>query len=147
MTTECTSPRGRPATPDELVRFHTRHKLFLMAHAPAAVGALGRLVARSGSGDLDDIWRQYDDTFRATVATPPSRGGHVNALLHSVGYFRGVVADNDRRGIVRAIELYAAGGSSLAAPMRIIRTHAEQHGIQYLLDQVYLRSAADFDDR
>jgi uncharacterized protein YbgA (DUF1722 family) len=147
MTTDSSRLASRPATADELVRYHTRHKLLLMAHAPAAVGVLGRLVARSGGGDLDDIWRQYDEKFRATLAQSPSRGAHVNALLHAVGYFRGVVADTDRRGIVRSIELYAAGACSLASPMRIIRAHAEQHAIQYLLDQVYLRSAADFDDR
>ncbi|MCC7043693.1 MAG: YbgA family protein, partial [Acidobacteria bacterium] len=116
MTALSDLPRERPATPHDLVKFHARHKLLLMAHAPASVSALGRLVASAGTGDLVRIWSEYEAGFRSTLSMPPSRGGHVNALLHAVGYFRGVADEAKRRELARAIELYAAGASSLSAP-------------------------------
>jgi uncharacterized protein YbgA (DUF1722 family) len=146
MTTSFDLPLERPSTPHDLVRFHARHKLLLMAHAPTAVSALGRLVARAGTGDLARTWDEYEAGFRSTVSTPPSRGGHVNALLHAIGYFRGVVDDVRRQQLIRAIELYAAGASSLAAPVRLIRQMAGEHGIGYLIDQVYLQMPGAFDE-
>lgn len=140
-------PLERPSTPHDLVRFHARHKLLLMAHAPAAVSALGRLVARAGVADLALTWQEYETRFRSTLSMPPSRGGHVNALLHAVGYFRGVVDDVRRQELARTIELYAAGASSLAAPVRLIRQMAAEHGIGYLIDQVYLQTPGAFDER
>jgi uncharacterized protein YbgA (DUF1722 family) len=146
MTALSDLPRERPATPHELVRFHARHKLLLMAHAPASVSALGRLVATAGAGDLARIWSEYELGFRSTLSMPPSRGGHVNALLHAVGYFRGVADAAQRRNLARAIELYAAGASSLSAPARLIRQLAAEHGIGYLLEQVYLQVPSAFDE-
>lgn len=146
MTALTDLPRERPATPHELVRFHARHKLLLMAHAPASVSALGRLVATAGAGDLARVWSEYDAGFRSTLSTPPTRGGHVNALLHAVGYFRGVADAAQRQTLARAIESYAAGASSLSAPARLIRQLAAEHGIGYLLDQVYLQVPSAFDE-
>lgn len=132
-------PYDPPASVHELIRFHARHKLLLMAHAPAIVSALGRLVAGAGPrGDLGRVWDEYVATFQATLAKPASRGGHVNALLHAVGYFCGILDDATRHEVVHAIELFAAGASSLASPIRLIRMHADRLGIAYLTDQVYL---------
>jgi len=135
-----------PVTPHELVRFHARHKLLLMAHAPAAVSALGQLVARAGSSDLLSLWDEYVGLFQSTLASPPSRGGHVNALSHAVGYFRGVVDDEVRYRIVESIELYASGETTVSAPIRLIREHATSHGITYLCEQVYLQLPSPFDE-
>jgi uncharacterized protein YbgA (DUF1722 family) len=146
MTDLSDLPRERPATPRDLVTFHARHKLLLMAHAPASVSALGRLVASAGTGDLVRIWSEYEAGFRSTLSRPPSRGGHVNALLHAVGYFRGVADEAKRRELARAIEMYAAGASSLSAPARLIRKLAAEHHIGYLLDQVYLQMPSAFDE-
>ena len=136
-----------PASVHDLIRFHARHKLLLMAHAPATVSALGRLVAGAGSGgDLVQVWEEYQTRFQATLAMPASRGGHVNALLHAVGYFRGI-DDATRHEVVRAIELFAAGASSLASPIRLIRMHADRLGITYLTDQVYFKLPSTLNDR
>jgi uncharacterized protein YbgA (DUF1722 family) len=147
MTVLSERAHDRPATPHELIRFHARHKLLLMAHAPAAVTALGRLVARAGTSDLGLLWDEYMRLFQSTIATPPSRGGHVNALSHAVGYFRGVLDDDARRQLVRTIEQYAAGATNLATPVRLIRQHAADHGVEYLRDQVYLQLPSPPDER
>jgi uncharacterized protein YbgA (DUF1722 family) len=136
-----------PATVHDLIRFHGRHKLLPMAHAPAAMGALGRLVASAGkSGDLARTWSEYHATLLATLAKPATHRGHVNALLHAVGYFRGVVDETKRQELVRSIELFATGASSLATPIRLIRLQAALHGIGYLTDQAYLSLPSTIDE-
>ena len=55
------SPRTgrRPATAGPLVRFHTAHKLTLMAHSPKHYTEMGRLVADAGKRDWDELTAEY----------------------------------------------------------------------------------------
>jgi hypothetical protein len=43
-------------TPGGLVKFHTAHKLTLMAHSPKHYTKMGRLVAVAGKRDWDDMF-------------------------------------------------------------------------------------------
>lgn len=121
-----------------LVRFHMRHKLLLMAHSPAALNAMGRLVAAAGERPIPLLLAEYMTRFHQALAQPATRGGHVNALQHMVGYLRRDVSDEGRREIAEAIDAFASGTSPLSSALAIVRRHAAVHRIAYLLDQVYL---------
>lgn len=124
-----------------LVRFHTRHKLLLMAHSPSALTLLGRLVANAGGQPVALLAAGYLSAFMDVLEQPATRGGHVNALQHMVGYLRKAVTDDERRRVSEAIEDFAAARTPLATPLALIRQHATAHRIQYLLDQTYLDEA------
>ena len=121
-----------------LVRFHTQHKLLLMAHSPAALNSMGRLVAAAGERPIPFLLAEYMKRFHLALAQPATRGGHVNALQHMVGYLRRAVSDDERQEIADAIAAFASGRSPLSSALTIIRRHAASHRIAYLLDQVYL---------
>ena len=46
-------------TPGGLVKFHTAHKLTLMAHSPKHYTEMGRLVADAGKQDWDELTAEY----------------------------------------------------------------------------------------
>ena len=46
-------------TPGGLVKFHTAHKLTLMAHSPKHYTEMGRLVADAGKRDWDELTAEY----------------------------------------------------------------------------------------
>jgi hypothetical protein len=46
-------------TPGGLVKFHTAHKLTLMAHSPKHYTEMGRLVADAGKRDWDELTTEY----------------------------------------------------------------------------------------
>jgi hypothetical protein len=46
-------------TPGGLVKFHTAHKLTLMAHSPKHYTGMGRLVADAGKRDWDELTAEY----------------------------------------------------------------------------------------
>ena len=46
-------------TPAGLVKFHTAHKLTLMAHSPKHYTEMGRLVAGAGKRDWDELTAEY----------------------------------------------------------------------------------------
>jgi uncharacterized protein YbgA (DUF1722 family) len=57
----------------ELERFHTAHKLILMAHSPEAYQQVGRLVARARALPQDDLERRYTRAFMAALAVLATR--------------------------------------------------------------------------
>src|SRR5271157_3926481 len=62
---------GGPASAGDLVDFHARHKLQLLAHDPARYRSAGRVVAAAGTA-----WAAvaYRDLFLAAMANPATRG-------------------------------------------------------------------------
>ena len=55
-------------TPGALVEFHTRHKLLVMAHSVEAYRALGKLVAKAGSEDIDALCQAYFQELSRALA-------------------------------------------------------------------------------
>src|SRR5262249_54008850 len=70
----------------ELVAFHARHKLQLLAHDPARYRAAGRVVATAGSAPREATEAAYRDAFLAALGARATRGRHANALQHAFGH-------------------------------------------------------------
>src|SRR6185369_3700090 len=67
-----------PWSAGDLVAFHARHKLQLLAHDPARYRAAGRVVARQAQAEA-----AYRDLFLAAMARPATLGRTANALQHA----------------------------------------------------------------
>jgi len=121
-----------------LVRFHTAHKLTLMAHAPRAYPELGRLVARAKRLARPEVERRYTERFMRVLETMATPRRHVNVLQHITGYFKTLLDDDGRAELRATIEEYGAGLVPLIVPITLIRHHVRHHGVAYLAGQVYL---------
>ena len=127
-----------PLRAGDLMRFHTRHKLLLLAHVPAAYARLGRLVATAKGRVARALFDQYASGFMEALAVPATRGRHVNVLQHMAGYFDGAEADS-RRELNATISDYGRGLVPLVVPLTLIAHHARRLHVVYLLEQVYLQ--------
>jgi uncharacterized protein YbgA (DUF1722 family)/uncharacterized protein YbbK (DUF523 family) len=125
-------------TVGELVRFHTAHKLVLLAHQPTAYTALGRLVAGAKGMDRGGLREQYERTFMAALSRIASPARHANVLQHIVGYFREALDGDSRVELLSLIEDHRNGLVPLIVPITLIRHHARRLRIAYLEEQVYL---------
>jgi uncharacterized protein YbgA (DUF1722 family)/uncharacterized protein YbbK (DUF523 family) len=123
-----------------LVRFHTVHKLALLAHSPDAYRKLGRIVAGLGKGRIDGAVESYGAAFMGALKVPARRGRHANVLLHMLGYFREVLEIADRRELEASVKDYQRGLVPLVVPLTLVRHHVRRHGVAYLAGQVYLES-------
>jgi len=128
-----------PARAADLVRFHTREKLLLLAHSPKAYATLGRLVASVRGRVTQPVADEYSATFMTAFGSLASRGRHVNVLQHMAGYFRGVIDDQSRAHLEEAIADYEGGMVPLIVPITLIAHYARLHEVRYLLDQIYLQ--------
>ena len=121
-----------------LLRFHTAHKLVLMAHSPEAYRRLGRLVAGARALPRDDVRTQYARDFMNALAVIATRGRHTNVLQHMAGYFKDVLDRASKEELQAAIEDYRGELVPLIVPITLIRHYVRVHGVAYLAGQVYL---------
>ena len=75
-------------TVGDLVRFHTAHKLVLLAHSTQAYTRLGRVVATARSADRDALRADYSAGFMDALAKMATPERHTNVLQHMAGYFK-----------------------------------------------------------
>ena len=124
--------------PADLMQFHARHKLLLLAHSPSAYSTLGRLVAGVRRRSVEGTVTEYARTFAAALARRTTRSRHVNVLQHMAGYFRRLVSDDARRDLAGAIDDYQRELVPLVVPIRLIAHYTRRYDVRYLAEQIYL---------
>lgn len=122
----------------DVVAFHSREKLLLLAHDPNAYRALGRLVAGAQGLPRAEIAEKYRGTFMAALATVPSAQRHANALDHMRGFLKHSLDPVARAELAQAIAGFRAGVVPRAVPLALLRYFIRAAGLAYLGHQTYL---------
>jgi uncharacterized protein YbgA (DUF1722 family) len=149
-------------TPGGLVRFHTAHKLTLMAHpgngtrtgSPKHYTEMGRLVADASKRDWDELTAEYGEMLMEGLSVMGTRGKHVNVLQHLMGYLKNHVSSEDtpqarrpgiagkrsKQELLGLIEDYRQGMVPLIVPLTLLKHHLNRHPVpEWLHKRVYLR--------
>jgi uncharacterized protein YbgA (DUF1722 family)/uncharacterized protein YbbK (DUF523 family) len=122
----------------DLVEFHARHKLQLLAHDPARYRVAGRVVAGAGTRPRDEVVGEYGEVFGAAMAGKATRGRHTNALLHAFSQVSDMLDDTRRIDLVDRINAYRRGDTPLSVPVALLTHHARGYGLSWLAEQTYL---------
>ena len=130
---------NRRWTAGDLVRFHTAHKLLLLAHAPEAYRELGRLVADAGGLSRRDLERRYLDGFMRALAQPATTRRHTNVLQHMAGYFKERLDAASKCELADTITDYRHGLVPLVVPLTLLRHYVRRFEVAYLAGQTYLQ--------
>ncbi len=125
-------------TVGDLVRFHTAHKLVLMAHSTQAYTRLGRIVAGAKSADRDALRDRLHRRFMSALSQIATPQRHTNVLQHMAGYFKKSLDATSRAELQTAIEDYRLGLVPLIVPVTLVRHHVRVHDVEYLAGQIYL---------
>jgi uncharacterized protein YbgA (DUF1722 family) len=104
-------------TPGGLVKFHTAHKLTLMAHSPKHYTEMGRLVADAGKRDWDELTAECGTMLMEGLGVMGTRGKHVNVLQHLMGYLKKHLSPEDKQELLGLIEDYRQGLVPLIVPL------------------------------
>ena len=126
-------------TVGNVVRFHTAHKLLLLAHAPEAYRELGRLVADAGGVSRRDLERRYFDGFMRALAQPATTRRHTNVLQHMAGYFKERLDAASKRELADTITDYRHSLVPLVVPLTLLRHYVRRFEVAYLAGQTYLQ--------
>lgn len=122
----------------DLVEFHSREKLLLLAHQTDGYRALGRIVAGAKARVRDELQCEYGAAFMATLAHHATPGRHANVLEHMLGYFKELLAPDEKQELVALVADYRTGLVPLIVPVTLLQHHVRRHGVEYLARQHYL---------
>tara|TARA_Y100000589_G_scaffold128720_2_gene122584 strand:+ start:3086 stop:4033 length:948 start_codon:yes stop_codon:yes gene_type:complete len=134
---------GDRLSPQALIEFHSRHKFQLLAHSEPIYRQLGPLLADLRSAPLEDIARRYIEGFMTAMRQPVSRGSHVNAMLHLLGYLKGSMPAEDKQVLLEQLDAYRRGEVPLVVPMTLLRLAQRREPVDYLHIQKYLAPYPD----
>jgi uncharacterized protein YbgA (DUF1722 family)/uncharacterized protein YbbK (DUF523 family) len=130
---------GEEPTPGGLVKFHTAHKLTLMAHSPKHYQEMGRLVARAGNEPWEELTASYGTMLMEGLGVMGTRGKHTNVLQHLMGFLKNHLASEDKQELLGLIEDYRQGLLPLIVPLTLLKHHLNRHPVpDWVHQQVYL---------
>ena len=120
-----------PVAARDLVAFHARHKLQLLAHDPVRCQAAGRAVASGAAAG-------YGELFLAALAAPATRARNTNALLHAYSRIGRSLAAPLRSDLVGRIDAYRRGEVPLSVPVALLGHYASGGELPWLAAQTFL---------
>jgi uncharacterized protein YbgA (DUF1722 family)/uncharacterized protein YbbK (DUF523 family) len=126
-------------SPGRLVRFHTAHKMSLLAHSTTAYQELGRLVAAGSGLPKRELRDRYESLFMSTMSRIATTARHTNVLMHMAGHLK-LVDAYSKRELLESIDEYRRGLVPLVVPLTLIRHYVRLHGVAYLAGQTYLEA-------
>jgi uncharacterized protein YbgA (DUF1722 family)/uncharacterized protein YbbK (DUF523 family) len=126
-------------TPGGLVRFHTAHKLTLMAHSPSHYQEMGRLVAQAGSLPWEKLLETYGRLLMEGLKVLGTPGKHTNVLQHLMGFLKDALSKEDKAELLGLIEDYRQGLVPLIVPLTLLKHHLNRYPVpDWVHQQVYL---------
>ncbi len=131
------------AQPDRaaLIRFHTAHKLLLMAHSVEHYRATGSLVA--SQQPFDQLLREYSRLFMAGLRLLATPAKQTNVLLHCLGYFKRQLEAWEKHELLALIQRYRAGQLPLIVPVTLFTHYIRRFNQSYLAEQLYFAPHPD----
>ena len=129
---------GKKESKGNLVNFHTRHKLLILAHSPKHYQIMGKLVAGQKSIPWQDLYEQYQTLLLESLKLKTTPKKNANVLRHITGYFRQQVSADEKKELMEIIEDYREGYIPLIVPVTLISHYVRQYDQPYLREQVYL---------
>jgi uncharacterized protein YbgA (DUF1722 family)/uncharacterized protein YbbK (DUF523 family) len=122
----------------DLVAFHTRHKLLILAHSPNLYRELGRLVARAKETPALELYENYQSRLMEALRLQATPKKNTNVLSHLMGYFKKDLTPDEKQELLEIIGYYHQGAVPLVVPVTLINHYVRKYNQPYLKEQVYL---------
>ncbi len=122
----------------ELIKFHTAHKLQLMAHSPKHYREAGKLVAAGKDISADELLKNYEILLMQALQLKATAKKNVNVLQHIMGYFKKVISSDEKAELLELFESYARETVPLIVPLTLVNHYVRKYDIEYLKGQTYL---------
>jgi len=127
----------REGTVAALVRFHSIHKLLLMAYNQTAMRELGRTVADAKQIGRSKAFDLYDAGLSRALSRAPRRTSAINVLQHAFGYVSKNLSPKERAFFLASLEQYRNRRVPLSVPTSLMHSWILRFDVSYLEDQIY----------
>ncbi len=130
--------RGRRSCVGNVVDFHTRNKLVLMAHSPKHLKEMGALVARGKKLDCGALYGSYETLLLEALRLKTTVKKNYNVLQHVMGYFRKQLTPDEKQELMEVMDHYKQALVPLVVPLTLLRHYVRKYDQPYLREQTWL---------
>lgn len=130
--------RDREVKIEDLVSFHTDHKLLILSHSIRHYRTLGSMVAGARHYKPEKLFSEYIYGLMEGLKLVSTVKKNIKVMHHILGYFRKMISAGEKQELLEVIENYHKGYVSLIVPVTLIRHYVRKYGEQYLARQHYL---------
>ncbi|RMF83963.1 MAG: DUF1722 domain-containing protein, partial [Nitrospinota bacterium] len=120
-----------------LVRFHTTHKLLLMAYNQKEMRLLGRIVANAEKAPFSEVIAAYDTHLKRALARLPRRTSPVNVCMHALGHVSPRLSAREKRFFLHLLERYRQEQVPLRAALSVLQSWILRFEEEYLREQLF----------
>ena len=125
-------------TPGQVVDFHSRHKMLLLAHSPELYAEMGKLTANAGKMDPEQLHSEYFYLLNKAMREKTTVNKNVNVLQHLIGYFKQELSSDEKQEFLEILDNYHQGNLPLIVPITLLNHFVRKYKIPYLQYQYYL---------
>ena len=97
------------------------------------------MVSGTTKKDLISRREAYIKRFSEAMLRQPSRGMHVNVLMHIMGYIKDELSSSDKQELLSLFESYRNHKMPLITPISMLKHYLRLHPNEYVLKQYYLQ--------
>ncbi len=122
----------------DLLGFHARHRMQILAHSPACYNRMRRLVARGSALPAAAAADSYQELFLKALSEPATREGNLTALRHISRCVESDLRGTERQELEELLTFYRLGVVPLLMPVTLLSHFVRKYGVSYLAGQSFL---------
>lgn len=130
-------------TMGELVKFHSRNKMLLMAYNQKELKELGNIVANHEKYKVEKVLEEYEKHLKMAFAKNARYTSNINVLNKSMALFSKYITLEEKEFIRDTIEKYREGKLPLNTCLYMIKSYAIRFGITEMLEQSFFQPYPD----
>jgi uncharacterized protein YbgA (DUF1722 family) len=130
--------RERRSCVGNVVDFHSRNKLVLMAHSPKHLKQMGAMTAQGKGMGCSLLYLEYEKLLLEALRLKTTIKKHYNVMLHMLGYFRKNLTADEKQELLEVMGQYKEQLVPIVVPLTLFRHYVRKYDQPYLAQQSYL---------
>ncbi|MDJ0991163.1 MAG: DUF523 and DUF1722 domain-containing protein [Desulfobacterales bacterium] len=130
--------RERRSCVGNVVDFHSRNKLVLMAHSPKHLKQMGAMTAQGKGMGCSLLYLEYEKLLLDALRLKTTVKKHYNVMLHMLGYFRKNLTADEKQELLEVMGHYKEQLVPIVVPLTLFRHYVRKYDQPYLEQQSYL---------
>ena len=121
----------------EIVQFHSKEKLLLLAHCQESYRHLGKMVSNPKSYEAQEFEEEYVHCFMKALGKKYCHKSHFNVIQHCFGYVKSDVTSDTKIHFLEVLNQYYQQMIPLSTILGVLESLISQHQVEYLKQQTF----------
>ncbi|MEN3013498.1 MAG: DUF523 and DUF1722 domain-containing protein [Endomicrobiia bacterium] len=120
---------------NSFLEFHTKNKYILMGLSQKHLRILGRILASYKKISSEEIFRNYEITFKEMLSLNFKRKNLANALIHIFGHISKNLSRKEKENFLKIVDKYKNNNLDISVATEMLKIYVLRFNDNYLLMQ------------